>query len=175
MPRVCTVCRHADREPLERAMLAGESYRNIAARFGTSTSALVRHRQEHLSHALTKAQDAIEVTRADNLLSDVRNGEDRAERLYCASEAILKRALQAKDLRTALQAIRAAAMVMAEGRQYLELRGDLTGELDACRLPQTPRKIQILALPRCDGVSSREREPVKPEALLQAVAALSRQ
>jgi hypothetical protein len=72
-----------------------------------------------------RAHDSREILRADSLLDDVRHGEDRAERLYNAAEAILGRALAAKDLRTALQAIRAAADAMAEGRQYLELRGDL--------------------------------------------------
>jgi hypothetical protein len=83
-----------------------------------------------------------------SLLDDVRHGEDRSERLYDAAEAILARALAAKDLRTALQAIRAAADVMAEGRQYLELRGDLTGEFAAPKIQGPPQRIQILALPK---------------------------
>jgi hypothetical protein len=56
MPRTCTICKHPDREPIERALLAGESYRNIAARFGTSASALVRHRADHLPASLVRAQ-----------------------------------------------------------------------------------------------------------------------
>jgi hypothetical protein len=80
-------------------------------------------------------------------LEDVRNAEGRAERLYNAAEAILARALDVKDLRTALQAIRAAADVMAEGRQYLELRGDLTGEFAAPK-QGPPQRIQVLALPK---------------------------
>src|SRR5215469_13773986 len=113
MPRTYTVCNHLDSEPIERALLAGESYRNIAARFGTSSSALVRHRADHLPAALMRAHNSREILRADSLLDNVRDGEDRAERLYNAAEAILGRALAAKDLRTALQAIRAAASVMA--------------------------------------------------------------
>jgi len=72
-----------------------------------------------------RAHNSEEILRADSLLEDVRQGEDSAERLYGAAEAILRRALAVKDLRTAIQAIRAAADVMAEGRQYLELRGTL--------------------------------------------------
>jgi len=113
MPRTCTVCNHSKREPIERALLAGESYRHIAARFGTSSSALVRHKADHLPASLMRAHDAEEILRADSLLDNVRHGEDRAERLYNAAEAILGRALAAKDLRTALQAIRAAADVRA--------------------------------------------------------------
>jgi hypothetical protein len=83
-------------------------------------------------------------------LEDVRNAEGRAERLYKAAEAILARALDVKDLRTALQAIRAAADVMAEGRQYLELRGDLTGEFAApkVQVQGPPQRIQVIALPK---------------------------
>ena len=148
MPRTCTICKHPDRERIERALLAGESYRHIAARFGTSSSALVRHKADHLPASLVRAHDSEEILRADSLLENVRHGEDRAERLYNAAEAILGRALAAKDLRTALQAIRAAADVMAEGRQYLELRGDLTGEFAAPKVQGPPQKIQILALPK---------------------------
>ena len=147
MPRTCTICKHPDRERIERALLAAESYRNIA-RFGTSPSALVRHRTDHLPAALVRAHDSEEILRADSLLEDVRNAEGRAERLYKAAEAILARALDVKDLRTALQAIRAAADVMAEGRQYLELRGDLTGEFEPKKSQTASQKIQVIALPK---------------------------
>jgi hypothetical protein len=78
---------------------------------------------------LVRAKAAQEVIRADNLLADVRSAEDRSERLYGAAEVILERALEAADLETALNAIRAAVDVMGEARQYMELRGELTGEL----------------------------------------------
>jgi len=157
MPRTCTVCNHSEREPIERALLARQPYRNISVRFGLSASALVRHRADHLSAALMRAHDAQEVRRADSLLDDVRNAEGRAERLYKAAEAILARALDVKDLRTALQAIRAAADVMAEGRQYLELRGDLTGEFAAPKVQGPPQRIQVLALPKLASGQSPER------------------
>ena len=62
-----------------------------------------------------------------------------------------------KDLRTALQAIRAAADVMAEGRQYLELRGDLTGEFAAAKVQGPPQRIQVLTLPKLASGQSPER------------------
>jgi hypothetical protein len=96
-----------------------------------------------------RAHDAQEVRRADSLLEDVRNAEGRAERLYKAAEAILARALDVEDLRTAIQAIRAAADVMAEGRQYLELRGDLTGEFEPKKPQTATERIQVIALPKC--------------------------
>ena len=161
MPRTCTICNHRDREAIERSLLAGESFRNIATRTGTSPSALVRHRADHLTASLVKAHEAKDVARAGSLLEDVRSGEGRAERLYSAAEGILVRSLEAKDLRTALMAIREARGVMGEARQYMELRGELSGEL----APETGnpygQTLYVLSLPRCndplDVIEASER------------------
>lgn len=48
MPRTCSVCQHADRPQIDAALRNGSSYRNIAARFGTSVSAVFRHGCAHL-------------------------------------------------------------------------------------------------------------------------------
>jgi hypothetical protein len=88
-----------------------------------------RHRVAHLPEKLAKAQEAKEVAEADTLLGEVREAK-RRQRLYSAAEEILKGALQAKDLRTAIQAIRAAADVMGEARAHLQLEGEITGELN---------------------------------------------
>ena len=146
------MCIHPHHETIERALLAGESYRNIADRFGTSKTALVRHRGAHLPKALVKARDEQGVLRGDRLLNGVRTGEDRAESLYVAAETILKRALALKDLKTAIQSIRAAVDVMGEAREYLKLRGDLTGEFTPPAQQVSIGKIQVLALPKCPGV-----------------------
>jgi hypothetical protein len=81
--------------------------------------------------------------RTGALLDDVRAGEGRAERLYQQAEEILVGALQDKDRRTALQAIRAAVDVMGEARSYMELRGELTNELGRDRT-STDFSIQII-------------------------------
>jgi hypothetical protein len=46
----------------------------------------------------------------------------RAQRLYGAAEDILEEAREAKDQRTALDAIKAAVSIMSEARGYLELK-----------------------------------------------------
>jgi len=171
MPRTCTICRHSEREPIERALVAGESYRHIAARFSASTSALVRHRADHLSQALVKSHEIADVARVDTLLEDVRAAEGRAERLYGAAEAILFRALESKDLRTALMAIREARGVMGEARLHMELRGDLTGELDPTPVEEPPKKIMILALPKAPRgkpVQMSSTLPATPERVVAA-------
>ena len=116
MPRSCTICTHNARAEIDRALVAGEAFRHIAARFDTSTGALQRHKADHLPLKLVKAQEAQEVAQADDLLEQVRNLQGRAL-------AILDKAERAGELRTALSAIR-------EARGNLELLGKLLGELD---------------------------------------------
>ena len=52
MPRVCTICTHKSRAKIDKALVVGEKFRNIAAQFHVSTSALVHHRDDHLPAAL---------------------------------------------------------------------------------------------------------------------------
>jgi hypothetical protein len=77
--------------------------------------AVYRHSRGHLPATLAKSPDAREVARADNLLVQVRDLQDKA--LH-----ILERAEAAGDLRAATSAIR-------EARGCLELLGKLAGEL----------------------------------------------
>src|SRR5258708_36081450 len=100
MPRTCTICKHRNRDAVERAMLDGESYRHIAARFDTSTGALQRHRADHLPSSLAKAHAAEEEVRADTLIDEVRSGGARAQHLYDHAEAILGPPLESKNLQT---------------------------------------------------------------------------
>jgi hypothetical protein len=138
MPRTCTVCNHERRDEVDRALLAGEPFRHIATRFGKSTAALQRHKADHLLKALVKAKATQEILRADTLLEDVRDAEGRSERLCRAAEGILGRALGVGDLKTALNAIRVAVDVMGEAREYMQLRGQLTGELNPEAAPVEP-------------------------------------
>lgn len=115
MPRVCTICNHQERAAINAALLAGEPFRHIAARYGTSTGALQRHKDEHMPLALVKAKEAEEIAEADDLLGQVRALQGRAL-------TILDKAEAAGDLRTALTAIR-------EARGNLELLARLLGEL----------------------------------------------
>ena len=114
MGRRCTVCTHPKRDEIDRALIAGEPYRDIARRYGLSKDALRRHR-EHIPRDLARSREAEEVARADELLGQVQELRDRAL-------SILDKAERSKDLRTALQAIR-------EARQCVELLAKLAGEL----------------------------------------------
>jgi len=115
MTRPCTICRHPQRDQIDAALIAGDSYRALAERFSLSTTALSRHSQAHLPATLAKAQQAADVARGDTLL-------DQARDLQAKALGILKKAEDANDLRLALVAIR-------EARGTLELLARLQGEL----------------------------------------------
>jgi len=154
MANTCSVCRHRDRDKIERAMLDRQPFLRIAAQFGGTSEASLRRHKDHLAKSLVKGHEAQEVIRAGSLLDDVRTGEGRAERLYAAAEGILKRALESEDLKTALTAIRASVDVMGEARGYMELRGELTGELSAANAADNVPLLRILSVPRMPGVQT---------------------
>lgn len=99
MPRVCTVCSHAERATIDAAIIAGGTLRDIARRFGVSKDAVSRHAGDHVPAKLAKAQEASEVAQADDLLSQVRRLQAKTLRILSVAEAD-------GDLRTALMAIR---------------------------------------------------------------------
>lgn len=119
MPRVCTICTHAQREAINAALVANEPYRNVSVRFGTSVAALQRHKADHMPIALAKAKEvreAQETTFADDLYEQVKQLRNRAIKILLAAEA-------AGDLRTALMGIR-------EARSCVELLLEVEGELN---------------------------------------------
>ena len=56
MPRPCSICIHPQRQAIDAALTAGEALRNMAPRFGTSVTALHRHKHEHLLVPLADVQ-----------------------------------------------------------------------------------------------------------------------
>jgi len=117
VPRSCTVCAHPKREEIDRALVEGVSAAEISGRYRTvGERAVRRHRSNHLPAKLVMAQAAEEVAAADTLLDQVKSLQGRAY-------AILDRAEEAGELRTALSAIR-------EARGNLELLAKLLGDLD---------------------------------------------
>jgi hypothetical protein len=101
-PRVCTVCVHSERADIDAALVAGTpSLRNIAARFGTSPTALHRHKRDHLPQELGKTQDAQEIASAGDLFAEV-------QRLQARAVCILETAERSGALNVALNAMREA-------------------------------------------------------------------
>ena len=115
MPRTCTICAHDKRPDIDRALVARQPFRNIAAQYKVSTSALVRHSDDHLPSSLLKAQAAREAANADALLAQVVDLRDKAFGIFDKAE-------ESDDLRAAVSAIR-------EARGCVELLAKLAGEL----------------------------------------------
>jgi hypothetical protein len=92
MAKACTICSHERRAAIDAALVDGTPLRAISGRFGTTKSAVDRHRK-HLAPALTKAKQAEEVAEATSLLS-------RVEKLMSRVEAIAELTTQEAGLAT---------------------------------------------------------------------------
>ena len=130
MPRTCTICTHPERQAIDRSLLAGEAFRHIAGRSGTSTGSLQRHKAEHIPVALAKAREVGEVALADSLLDQMRDLQRHSLRIAEAAE-------HAGDLRTALAAI-------GQSREILGLLAKVAPEA----LPAGPAITQLIVMPQ---------------------------
>lgn len=89
MGRTCTICEHPEKYEIDKQLLIGTSYRDVAGRFGTSKSALERHHKAgHISEVLAKAHDAREVAAADNLLDGLKKALERTTSLLDKAEEV---------------------------------------------------------------------------------------
>lgn len=98
MPRVCSVCRHGERQAIDRALIAGETFRYVSQRWGLSLAALVRHRDDHLPVALRKAAEAQGLADALDLVAQLKA-------VNSAAFTVLQEARQTGDGELALKAI----------------------------------------------------------------------
>lgn len=115
MPRKCSICSHGEREGIELALVNQVPYRSIAGQFSVSSSAVERHKREHLPRSLTHAAEAESAATAGRLLADLLKLQQRTSAVFDVAE-------REGDLRTALFAIR-------EERGCIELLARLAGEL----------------------------------------------
>jgi len=73
MGRVCTVCQHPDRQAIDKALVAAtDPYRHIAARYALSTSALVRHKADHVLADLLAAWEGERAQNGQELVGELR-------------------------------------------------------------------------------------------------------
>jgi hypothetical protein len=158
MPRVCTICNHEDREEIDRRLVNGESYTKIAKEFSVSYPALYRHNDIHIPEALAKAGDAKDIVNGDNLLESIKSLAERAR-------AILDKAEQSGDMKTALGGIR-------EARGCIELLAKIEGQIND--RPQVNVQLNILQSPewvelRSRIISSLESYPEAKKALISSL------
>lgn len=112
--KTCSLCLNSARTEIDEAIVSGASVRDIAGRFGTSRSAVSRHRS-HIPTSLTKAKDARQIAEATTLLA-------RLEALIADFRDIALAAKRARQWQPAVSALR-------EVKTCLELLGKISGEL----------------------------------------------
>lgn len=157
--RRCTVCMHPDRPAIDQAMVNRRPFRDIARHFGIGKDAAVRHHDACLPATLTKAAEATEAARADDLLEQVRALRNKSLSILLAAE-------KSGDLKTALSGVRTALAC-------LELLGELSQAID--RRPV----INVLATPEWLSVRAivldvLRDDPSRRMALVTRLEALER-
>lgn len=90
MSRVCTICKHPEREAIDTGLVTLVSYRNIAKRYDVSTTALVRHHDDHLPADLVKAKEAEAIARNTNVLMSLIEAAQRIKLLSDACDMWLR-------------------------------------------------------------------------------------
>ena len=90
MARTCTVCRHAERPAIDRALVARRPFREVAGQFGVGHMAAVRHYDEHLPAALAEAQRAEDVAAAIDVLAEAKRCFERVNLLFDACDRWLR-------------------------------------------------------------------------------------
>jgi hypothetical protein len=130
----CSVCALESVEEVDAALVAGTPYRTVAARYGVSKDALVRHKKAHLSDALVPLTGTV-------VSSDGALVSDRMEALLKNVEGVLNGALLSGKGTLSVSAAR-------EARMGLELLAKLRGELN-----ERPQVVNIVASP--DWIATR--------------------
>ena len=128
---ICSVCDHPEARHIATALLAGDSVRDVAQRYGLTKSTVARHNRLHLIPRLTPAEQAVpaivQAIDDQNLRFDVMAS---MRELHTRTLALLTKAEASNDGHLALRAIR-------EARGNLQLLGHLDGSLDGPVAPQS--------------------------------------
>jgi transposase len=116
MPRTCLACSSPEREAIDKALVAGEPFRNIAKRVSISPAGLLRHRN-HVANAIGKARAQHEERLGETLLDEMRRVQRKAWELLARTESV-------GDHRGSIVALR-------EVRECLESLGEMLAKADA--------------------------------------------
>ena len=127
MPRTCTICTHPEVHAMDGALVAGQSFRNIAEQYGKSATALFRHKSDHLPAVLVTGQAVREEAHALDVVKQLRD-------INAATLAILE---DARDTHQSALALKAVDRV----QKQIELQAKLLGEL------QDGQTVNVLVAP----------------------------
>lgn len=131
----CSICNHPQRVEIDKALISGATYREIAQRFGASRDALYRHRKNgHIAEQIAKVAKKKEIRQAEQIAAAVEEKERHevasVDKLLKIIEALLAECLgmirgaAAGDENTKLRAVR-------EARETAKLLLEVQGELAA--------------------------------------------
>ncbi|MCH9650806.1 MAG: hypothetical protein K0U98_21440 [Deltaproteobacteria bacterium] len=186
MPRVCSICRHPEREAIEKALVGNDAgYRSIAKRFAISESALFRHRQKHLPEVLARGLAAVP-TPVHGTVGEGSEPDSHAKRIANHHQALEdQQDRHAIDVMQQLKAINAACLEVlrqarADGKhsillravdriaRQIELQAKLLGQI------QDTQTVNIAILPEWHGIRQMVLEALQPypEARIAVARAL---
>lgn len=175
MARVCTICAHAQRRAIDQALASGQAIAAIAATYrGISADALGRHKRAHLVSsppAIAAAGDSADRVARIAPVGDVRQLlEDLARRTM----AILDRAEQAGELKTALLAIKelrgqleglvSAAAVLASAAEVQRFQAAVLAAIEQADPPTRARLVAALRQARADMRQAPQATVTDPRA-----------
>jgi hypothetical protein len=120
MPRTCLACKSPDREKIDAALVAGESFRSISKRVSISPAGLLRHKA-HVAKAIVKAAD--------------RREEQLGDNLYEGMKALNRRGLQLLDKLEEEKDHRGAVAALREVRECWQAIGTMIDKAGDYRRP----------------------------------------
>src|SRR5262249_51767090 len=148
---------HSTRAAIEAALVAKTPLRHIAKQYRTSPASLQRHKP-HISKSLALAVQAKEIELGNALLDDIKELVDKAQ-------ALLRKAEETGDIRTALVGVR-------EIGRLVELKGRATGELTPEAAPRTHQPMFVLPQGATISVNvnqiqlNHRREPIETKVIV---------
>jgi len=110
----CRICRHPERFEIEKRIIRGESFRDIAYKKGISRTSVYRHAKKHLSEILLKAYEVRDSSQGSQLLREVRQ-------LGQIAKELLMEARSQGDIKTSLDGV-------SKLKGVLELLAKMSGE-----------------------------------------------
>jgi hypothetical protein len=154
MPRSCTICGHAARTQIDKALAGGASNRSLASLYDVSEAAVRRHAGNHLPARVARAQEAEDVREALDVVKQLKA-------INAASLHILKEAREQGKQGTALAAIDRI-------HKQIELQAKLLGELDERPVVNIHLSAEWLEL-RAVIIGALDHHPQARESILRAV------
>jgi len=192
MPRPCSICSHTERLEIDRLLLQGTPYRDIAVRFGLSKTSVSRHKESHIGTDLRDVREVMVaareealaqikteelktlVTVKEEIITEAR--ESISARLENAAgyldQLILLRQKAADILETAAEAgdLKTCLMGIKEARACIEVLAKIEGQLNDS--PQINlQQVNIYGSPEWDAVGLLLARILEPYPDLRAEVA----